>query len=204
MIDFCLRLSFKVDLCLLEFFSRMYTYPFFIFAVVFGHFTTASQLSDPAVVFRFFCFVFTTFLASTSVFVFVVFNIPPTKRYLYDLLGADYVRSKIGNPGARVLVKYVAPLVGLYVVDETSKYVNTLERNQSAKEALDNKMKVANEAPYLNDKQRSNIAMNSVKEYDNAMKEPVMGSVERHVSWDNAQESKNRLFDTAQKWIGKK
>lgn len=117
------------------------------------------------------------------------------------MLGADYVRSKIGNPGAGLLGRYVGPLVGLYAVDVTTKHINTLELNQTAKESLDNNMRIANQAVHLNDKQRSKMTIESLKDYNKTMNQPVMGSVEEHTHWDNSQESKKRVFD--QKWIGK-
>lgn len=91
--------------------------------------------------------------------------------------------------------------MGLYAVDVTTKHINTLERNQTAKESLDNNMRIANQAVHLNDNQRSKMAIESLKDYNKTMNQPVMGSVEEHAHWDNSQESKKRVFD--QKWIGK-
>ena len=92
-------------------------------------------------VFRFFCFTLTCFLASTSLFVFIVFNFPPTKKYLYNLLGADYIKSKIGNPGYKTLIIYGAPLVGLYATDIITKQINVAERNDTARKTLDTNLK---------------------------------------------------------------
>ena len=46
-IETALYINIKVDLILLEFFGRFYTYPFFMFALLFGHFDSSGDLSDP-------------------------------------------------------------------------------------------------------------------------------------------------------------
>ena len=68
-------INIRIDLCMLEFFGRKYTYLIFIFAFFVGNFDSSENLSDGFVLFRFFCFCLSWYLISTSIFIFILFNI---------------------------------------------------------------------------------------------------------------------------------
>jgi len=65
---------------------------------------------------------FSWYIIGTSLFVFIIFNIKTSQKYLYDLIGADYVKSKIGNPGAEQLAKVVGPIFGGTLIDEGGRH----------------------------------------------------------------------------------
>lgn len=112
------------------------------------------------------------FLASNSAFIFAILNLLPTKKYLYGLLGANYIKSKIGKPAINTLAKYRGPLVGLYTFDVATQHVNTLERNHVVKETLDTRLRIVNQAPYFSEKQKDKLTADSLKDYNKAINQP--------------------------------
>lgn len=127
-----LYVNLKADLILLEFFGRIYTYPFFLFAFLFGHFDSTDNLSDPLILFRFFCFCASTYLVGTSIIVCIAFNVKKSKEYLYNLLGEVFVKSKIGNPGFNSVLKYLTPLATCYGFEIGGKHLNEIDKREDA------------------------------------------------------------------------
>ena len=91
--------TFKVNLSLLEFFTRKIPYLFFLFAFIFGTFGNTKDLPLTLLYLKIICFILSWYLVYISVVIFCVFQISICKNYLYDLLGKEFVISKIGNPG---------------------------------------------------------------------------------------------------------
>ena len=120
--DKILYIVIRVDLCLLEFFGRKYTYLLFIFAFFVGNFDSSQNFSDFLTLFKFFCFLFSWYLVLTSILVFILFNIKKSKDYLNNLLGEDYVKCKISNPGKETFVKFTLPFIGIYIVNEVVRH----------------------------------------------------------------------------------
>lgn len=96
-------------------------YLVFVFAFFFGNFGSPEGVSDGTLPFKYLCFLYSWFLLATSLFVFISFQIPSWKEYLYNLLGKDYVISCIGKKGVTPLIKVGGVAVGFVAGNEISK-----------------------------------------------------------------------------------
>lgn len=153
--DFSVYYTFLLDLYLIEFFSRKYNYLIFIFSFTFGTFGYDNNLSQHQFLFKFSCFLFSWYLVYASIIVFISFNIPVTKNYLYELLGKEFVISKIGNPGLDGLARFGGfAALGLFI-NETGRIVDGYATTTNAEKALETALKAIRDDPYLTDKQKS-------------------------------------------------
>ena len=106
---------------MLYFATLMPYYLIFIFCFFFGNFGSPEGIADGVLFFKYFCFLYSWFIIGTSVFVFISFQIPSSKEYLYNLLGKEYVISCIGNPGIESVIKVGGAAVGLICGNEIGK-----------------------------------------------------------------------------------
>lgn len=126
--DLILHYFFSIDLYLLAFFSKRYPYLVFVFTFFFGNFGYTDSLTQNQFYAKFACFLFCSYLVSASIAVFVAFNIPLSRDYLYNLLGKDFVTSKIGNPGLEQLARFGGFAAAAYAANELGRLViNTWE-----------------------------------------------------------------------------
>ena len=195
-IERVIYINIKVDLILLEFFGRFYTYPFFIFALLFGHFDSSGHLSDPLILFRFFCFCASTYLISTSIFVLIVFNVKQSKKYLYNLLGEKFVKSKIGNSGEGPAIRYGIPIVAGYIVDTTGKHWAKVDKRETASVALSGTLATVDTSPDLTPGDRRDMTKQAVKDYNTAMNRPVDGPISKHVKIEALKSAWTKVVDS--------
>ena len=120
-LEFSTYYTFKVNLCLLEFFTRKIPYLFFIFAFIFGTFGNTKDLPFSLLYLKIICFIFSWYLLYISVVIFCVFNISICKNYLYDLLGKEFVISKIGNPSLTPLRTFAGAALALVTGNEVGR-----------------------------------------------------------------------------------
>lgn len=116
--------NYKFDLILLYFATTMPYYLIFIFSFFFGNFGSPAGIADGMLFFKYLCFLYSWFIIGTSVFVFISFQIPSSREYLYNLLGKEYVISCIGNPGVKPLVKVGGAAVGFVLTNEIGKEID--------------------------------------------------------------------------------
>lgn len=83
--DLILLYFFSIDLYLLAFFSKRYPYLVFVFTFFLGNFGYTDSLTQNQFYAKFACFLFCSYLVSASIAVFVAFNIPLSRDYLYNL-----------------------------------------------------------------------------------------------------------------------
>ena len=196
-----LYVNFKVDLILLEFFGRIYTYPFFLFAFLFGHFDSSSSLSDPLILSRFLCFCVSTYLIGTSILVYIVFNVKSTKEYLYRLLGEDFVKSKIGNPGKTTLIKYLTPLATCYGCEIVGKHLNEIDKRETAHQTYDTNMNTVDASPDLTSSDRRTMTKQALKDFRKDMSLKVEGPMTQHLKIEVVKDAWDR---TVTLFTGKK
>lgn len=156
-LDFFLYYFFLIDIYLLSFFCKKIPYLFFIFCYFFGTFGYSESLSDLQFICKFFCLVFSWYLIVAGFIVFCAFNIPITKAYLNNLLGKEFVVSKIGNPAGDVLIKTtVVGLVGVGI-NELGKFADGYQIADNANKVLDQRVKYIESTLDLtqNDKRRA-------------------------------------------------
>ena len=171
--------SFVVDLYLLEYFSRKSPYCVFIFCYFYGTFGYTDGLTDLQFVGKVFCLVFSWYLIFTSIMVFCVFNVSVTKKYLYDLLGKDFVVSKIGNPGWDAATRFGGFAVLGLAVNEGGKFVDGRTTVINGNDFLGAQLTVIEESPYLSPKQKSLATQQALKaHYQMAQKAPE-GTLDR-------------------------
>lgn len=163
LLDFFLYYFFLIDIYLLSFFCKKIPYLFFIFCYFFGTFGYSESLSDLQFICKFSCFVFSWYLAVASLTVFCAFNIPITKDYLNNLLGKEFVVSKIGNPAGEMAVKLGLVAVVGAGVNEAGKYVNGQQIVETANTALEHKVKVIHETPDLTQKEKGKAVQDALK-----------------------------------------
>ena len=94
------------DLYILELFTRQIPYFFFLFTIIYGTFGYQNQLSTKIWCFKAICFFFSWYLLATSLLIFAIFKVPTTQKYFYDLLGKEFVISKIGNSGGKAALMF--------------------------------------------------------------------------------------------------
>ncbi len=174
---------FKADLFLLEFFGRKYTYVFFLFANFFGNFNDSENLSTVLVLFRFFCFCLSWYLALTSILVYIVFNIPLTKEYFYKLLGRDFVISKIGNPGSIPLGKFAAPVIMALAVNEGGKYGHTAQNDALAETTLQTQTDAITQNPHLDVQQKSEYTRRALDNHSERSNRTIKGPLVELMKW---------------------
>ena len=189
-----LYVNLKLDLYLLEFFGRFYTYPFFIFALFFGHFDSSETLSDPLIIFRFFCFCASAYLIATSIIVFIVFNVKISKTYLYNLLGETFVKSKIGNPGKEQFLKYFTPLALGYTIDTMGQHLAEMDKRETAQQTLTGSLAVAEVSTDLTTSDKRAMTKQAVKDYHNDMSRPVEGPITKRLKIEALRDSWGRIF----------
>lgn len=165
--------SYKFDLIVLYFATLMPYYLIFIFCFFFGNFGSPEGIANGVLFFKYLCFLYSWFIIATSVFIFISFQIPPSKKYLYNLLGKEYVISCIGNPGIKPLLKVGGAAVGLVCVNEIGK-------------ELDGRQKV-----YL-----SQAAIDHYKQLTEATGQP---SDQRSAEFKKTAETSRKIFDTPPK-----
>lgn len=189
-----LYVNFKVDLILLEFFGRIYTYPFFLFAFLFGHFDSSSSLSDPLILFRFFCFCVSTYLIGTSILVYIAFNVKISKEYLYRLLGEEFVKSKIGNPGKTTLLKYLTPLATCYGFEIGGKHLNEIDKRENAQQTYCTTMSTVETSKDLTSNDRRGMTKQALKDFRKDMNQKVDGPVTQHLKIEAVKNAWNRTL----------
>ena len=177
--DFFTYYYFLVDLYLLEYFSRKYPYCLFIFCYFFGTFGYTDALSDLQFVCKVLCLLFSWYLAYISMVVFCVFNIPSTKKYLYDLLGKDFVTSKIGNPGLDGLARFGGFAALGFAINEGGKIAGGYATVNNANEALKLALEGIEKSPYLSPKQKAIATLEAIRSQQQMVKTPPQGTLDR-------------------------
>jgi len=183
-LDFFLYYFFLIDIYLLSFFCKKIPYLFFIFCYFFGTFGYSESLSDLQFICKFSCLVFSWYLAGTSFTVFCVFNIPVTKDYLNNLLGKEFVVSKIGNLGAKTALKFAAVVAGGVAANETGKFVNGQQIAQNANAALEHQVRVIHDSPDLTSKERGKATQEALKMYAAMCQVKPEGTLDRAMRHD--------------------
>ena len=163
LLDFFLYYFFLIDIYLLSFFCKKIPYLFFIFCYFFGTFGYSESLNDLQYICKFSCLIFSWYLAGASFIVFGAFNIPITKDYLNNLLGKEFVVSKIGNPAGEMAVKLGLVTVLGVAANETGKYVNAQQIVETANTTLDHKVRVIHDSPDLTPKEKSRGVQDALK-----------------------------------------
>ena len=170
---------FVVDLYLLEYFSRKYPYCIFIFCYFYGTFGYTDGLSDLQFVCKVLCLVFSWYLVYISILVFCVFNIPSTKKYLYDLLGKDFVTSKIGNPGLDGLARFGGFAALGFAINEGGKIIDGYATVDNANDALKTQIAAIEGSPYLSPKQKAAATEEAIRSHQQMVKKPAQGTLDR-------------------------
>ena len=129
----------------------------------YGTFGYTDGLSDYEYLFKISCLLFSWYLVYTSLVVFLLFKIPTTKKYLYDLLGEPFVVSKIGNPGLRALTRYGGVAVIGLGVNEVGKIVDGYNRVANADSALDRQIQYIAESRSMTEEQKSNAEVEAFR-----------------------------------------
>jgi len=93
----------------------------YIFCFFFGNFGSPEGITNGVLLFKFICFLYSWFIIGTSIFVFISFQVPSFKNYLYELLGKEYRVSCIGKKGIKPVLKVGGAAVGLFAGNELGK-----------------------------------------------------------------------------------
>lgn len=135
--------TYKIDITMLCVMGKPVNYLIFIFAFCFGTFGSIKGLSLEMAAFKYLCFLFAWYLISTSIFIFISFQIPILKDYLYRLLGEEWVKARIGNPGAEQLLKYGGAAVALIGANETGKALDAGQIHKASEQIIENYQRLA-------------------------------------------------------------
>ena len=130
--------NYKVDIYILYYASNMPGYLVFLFCFLFGSFGSSQGISQNVLALKYLCFLSSWYIIATSLFVFISFQIPTFRDYLYDTLGKDFVISHIGNPGVKPLTKLGGVAIGAYAVNEVGKAAVGYSNERLAGKAVEN------------------------------------------------------------------
>ena len=196
-LQFSVYYTLVIDLYLLEFFSRKYPYLLFLFSFFYGTFGYTSGLSDHEYLFKISCLLFSWYLVYTSLVVFLLFKIPTTKKYLYDLLGEPFVVSKIGNPGIRSLTKYGGVAVFGLTVNEIGRITDGYAKVANANALLDKEVERINKSCSMTQEQRATAEIEALREYGKTARSPSEGTFDKLAKT----ESRASMVESASKTI---
>ena len=129
-----LKLSFKLDLKLLYFFSdNLVGYLFYIFCIFYGFFGCQSENCDPT---HLVAMLFSLFMMGLMIQTYILLKIPYTRDYLQNLVGKEYIEQYLGKYSGSAaigkLFKYVGPAIAIGTVEAAS---STMESNRCLKAA---------------------------------------------------------------------
>lgn len=206
--DSILYYFFLIDLYLLAFFSKKYPYLVFIFAFFFGNFGYTDGLTQSQFYAKLLCFLFCSYLISASVTVFIAFNIPSSKEYLYNLLGKDFVKSKIGNPALDQLLKFGGFAAGGYAANEMGRVADQYMGMKSAISALQVQLDKIESSPYLSPKEKAKATKEAFKLYAELAHKTPEGTLDRITKVEAYKGMTDRVGKTIQSiariWGGEK
>ena len=171
--------NFLIDLHVLHFFSKRYPYLIFIFTFFFGTFGYDSHLTDIQYCVKIVCFLFSGYIISTSILVFIVFNIPLSKEYLYNLLGKEFVVSKIGNPGTKHLLIFGGFAATTITVNELGRMFDHYTRVRGANSALDAQSKAIRSDPNLTVEDKASLTIKALETHNQTVLAPAQGTFDR-------------------------
>lgn len=167
-----------MDLYLLEFFSRKYPYLFFLFCFIYGTFGVENGSSTFVILSKFACFSFAWYIVTTSIVVFCALNIPITRDYLYQLLGKEFVISKVGNPGLFTMKKFGGFAASALVVNEGGKVVNGFVNIYNADRFLESRCERIEKDPDFSDKEKKKLKKEGIDIHTHLIKRPVVGPID--------------------------
>ena len=179
--DFFTTYYFLVDLYLLEYFSRKYPYCIFIFCFFYGTFGYSDGLTELQFLGKFVCLLFSWYLIYTSITVFCVFNISVTKEYLYNLLGKEFVVSKIGNLGLDALARFGGFAALGLAINEAGRLGDRYVIVGNATTALNIQLDAINKDPNLSVKQKAVAVEKALQSYRQMVKTPAQGTLDRTI-----------------------
>lgn len=116
--------SYKYQILLLYYITKPPLYYLYLFLFFFGCY--GQCLGKTSCTLQLSAQLFSIYVISTALFVYISLKIPPIRRKIYSLLGEDWVISKIGNPGELPVVKTLAYPIAGFVVHEASKALDDL------------------------------------------------------------------------------
>lgn len=190
---------FLIDLYLLEFFSRKYQYLLFIFSFFYGTFGYTDALSVGQYVSKLGCFFFSWYLISASVMVFCAFNIPVTKNYLYNLLGKEFVISKIGNPGLDALARFGGFAAAGLTANEIGRVVDSYAKVSNGNEFLKIRLEEIDKNPNLTPFQKQLETKETLRLHAAMIQTPSEGTLDRMTKVEAHKSMMNRLSSSMAK-----
>lgn len=189
--------SYKFDIIVLYYATLMPYYLIFTFCFFFGNFGSPEGIADGVLFFKYMCFLYSWFLIGTSIFVFISFQIPSLKEYLYNLLGKEYVISCIGNPGIKPVIKLGGAAFGLLAGNEIGKELDCRQKvylSQSAVNHFKQLVEITGQPPEQRSAEFKKVAETSRKIFDTPPKGPFDRSEERIASAQFVQSTKEVLL----------
>lgn len=198
-VDFFTYYYFLIDLYLLEFFSRKYQYLIFIFSFFYGTFGYTNALTISQYLAKMLCFFFSWYLISASVIVFCAFNIPVTKKYLYNLLGKEFVIGKIGNPGLDALARFGGFAALGLTANELGRVWDTYAKNRTCTEFLKVRLDEISKNPDLTTLQKQQAVLETLKVHGVMSQAPTEGTLDRITKVEAHQNMMNRFSESMAK-----
>lgn len=172
--------SYKFDIIVVYYGTLMPYYLIFIFSFFFGNFGSPEGIADGVLFFKYICYLYSWFLIGTSIFVFISFQIPSLKEYLYNLLGKEYVISCIGNPGVKSAVKVGGAAIALMAGNEIGKEWDCRQKIQLSQSAVDHfkqLVETTGKVPDSRSTEFKKVAETSRKIFETPLKGPFDRSV---------------------------
>ena len=191
--------NFLIDLHVLHFFSKRYRYLIFIFTFFFGTFGYDSHLTDIQYRVKIVCFLFSGYIISTSILIFIVFSIPLSKEFLYNLLGKEFVVSKIGNPGRKQLIMFGGFAATAITANELGRSFDYYSKVSSANSALNAQLDKIRSDPNLIVDEKASLTIKALETHNQMVLAPAHGTLDRLATARTHQEVAKGGFSVMEK-----
>jgi hypothetical protein len=172
-------------------------YLIFIFCFFFGNFGSPEGIANGVLFFKYICFLYSWFIIETSLFVFISFQIPSLKEYLYNLLGKEYVISCISKPAKEAAIKAAGLAAAMICGNEIGKELDCRQKIQLSHAAIDHYKELADTTGHPPDQRSAEfkkVAETSRKIFDTPPKGPFDRSEERIASAELVQSTKEVIL----------
>ena len=88
-------------------------------------------------------------------YIFIIFNIRVSKEYFYNLLGKDFVVSKIGNPSTRPLSNFFGAALGFVTGNAMERQYDRHSIVETSGQRLDTDTENIDADPHMSPEQKS-------------------------------------------------
>jgi len=201
-IKFYVTLYFKLTIRLVHFFSKTYVgYSIYIFCFFYGFFGchgTTCGLSHSLAGY------FTFLMISLAFEIWILVKIPATRKFLDQLVGADYIIKYLGKfTGSISMLRYISPIVAVAVAEGLTQSIESANNRINAKAPLDEYWKNVEKSGNPHDPKSSKYA-EATKRSHELLSKPAQGIFTKTTMGENMKDNIKSVLSTVNNLFGGK